>query len=215
MQDIKGKTVRKSEEITATPMRASAAEVTPQSMANERVQAQAKKAKKKGLEGYFGAGARVPPPTLKGTPIDAARKRRGGEETTSGHNKGEGGSLAVPRMEANSNIGGKGEQRGSRANTTKLSKKSPRNASDDDLSRRSKKTQSDDEVSSPDESGGNTVNLEAIKGSLRKKGSGTPSRKGSETKDKKKATFAEVARKLLRRLLRQRLSIRSAWLLSQ
>ena len=207
MQDIKGKTARKSEEITATPMRASSAEVTPRPMANERVQAQAKKAKKKGLEGYFGI--------LKGTPIDAARKRRGGEETTSGRNKGEGGSLAVPRMEANSNIGGKGEQRGSRANTTKLSKKSPRNASDDDLSRRSKKTQSDDEVSSPDESGGNTVNLEAIKGSLRKKGSGTPSRKGSETKDKKKATFAEVARKLLRRLLRQRLSIRSAWLLSQ
>ena len=81
MQDIEGKTVRKSEEITATPTCASAAEVTPLPMANKQVQAQAKKAKKKGLEGYFGAGARVPPPTLKGTPIDAARKRRGGEET--------------------------------------------------------------------------------------------------------------------------------------
>ena len=113
MQDIEGKTVLKFEEITATPTRASAAEVTPHPMANERVQAQAKKAKKKGLEGYFGAGARVPPPTLKGTPIDAARKRRGGEETTSGRNKGEGGSSAVPRMEAKSNIGGEGEKRGS------------------------------------------------------------------------------------------------------
>ena len=113
MQDIEGKTVRKSEEITATPTCASAAEVTPLPMANKQVQAQAKKAKKKGLEGYFGAGARVPPQTLKGTPIDAARKRRGGEETTSGHNTGEGGSLAVPRMEANSNIGGEGKKRGS------------------------------------------------------------------------------------------------------
>ncbi len=65
MQDIKGKTARKSEEITATPTRASSAEVTPHPMANERVQAQAKKAKKKGLEGFFGAGARVAPPTLK------------------------------------------------------------------------------------------------------------------------------------------------------
>ena len=80
MQDIEGKTARKSEEITATPVRASAVEVTPHPMANEWVQAQAKKAKKKGLEGYFGAGARVLPPTLKGTPIDAAGKKRGGEE---------------------------------------------------------------------------------------------------------------------------------------
>ncbi len=79
--------------------------------------------------------------------------------------------MAVPRMEANSNIGGEGKQRGSRAKTTKPSKKSPRNASDDDLSRRSKKTRSDNKVSSPDEPGGNTVNLVAIKGSLRKKGS--------------------------------------------
>ena len=215
MQDIKGKTARKSEEITATPMRASSAEVTPRPMANERVQAQAKKAKKKGLEGYFGAGARVPPPTLKGTPIDAAGKRRGGEETTSGCNKGEGGSLDVPRMEANSNIGGEGEQRGSRAKTTKPSKKSPRNDSDKDLSRRSKKTRWDDKVSSPDESGGNTMNLEAIKGLLRKKGSGTPSPKGSERTDKKNARLQRWPGSLLHRLLRQQLSTRSAWLHSQ
>ena len=65
MQDIEGKTVLKFEEITATPTRASAAEVTPHPMANKRVQAQAKKAKKKGLEGYFGAGARVPPSNPK------------------------------------------------------------------------------------------------------------------------------------------------------
>ena len=142
MQDSGGKAARKSEEITSTPTRASSAEVTPRPMANERVQAQAKKAKKKGLEGYFGAGARVPPPTLEGTPIDAVGKRRGGEETTSGSNKGEGENSAVPRMDgskAKSNKG-EGEQRGSRAASTKPSKKSPRNASDDEQSRQSKKT---------------------------------------------------------------------------
>ena len=65
MQDIEGKTARKSEEITATPMGASSTEVTPRPMSNKWVHAQAKKAKKKGLEGYFGAGARVPPSNPK------------------------------------------------------------------------------------------------------------------------------------------------------
>ena len=39
------------------------------------------------------------------------------------------------------------------------------------------------------------MNLEAIKGFLRKKGSGTPSPKGSKKKDKKTATFVEAASK--------------------
>jgi hypothetical protein len=100
MQDNNGKVAHKSEEITAPPTRDDMAAVTPRTTTNGRVQAQAKKAKKKGLEGYFGAGF-------------------------------------------------------------------------------------------------NTVNLEAIKGSLRKKGSGTPSPKGPINKtDRKKATFAEVAKNL-------------------
>ncbi len=202
MQDNEGKAVRKSEEITATPTRASLAKVTPRTTANERVQAQAKKAKKKGLEGYFGTGARVPPPTLEGTPTDAAGKRGGGEKTASGRNKGEGERSTVPRTDGSqavSNQGGEGKQRRCLVTSTTPSKKSPRNASDDEHSRRSKKTRSDDEVSSPEESGGvDTANLEAIKGSLRKKGSGTTSPKGpnkSNKTDKKKATFAEVAKK--------------------
>ena len=109
----------------------------------------------------------------------------------SGRNKGEG----MDGSKAKSNKG-EGKQRGGQATSTKPSKKSPRNASDDEHSRRSKKTRSDDKVSSPDESGsGNTANLEAMKGLLRKKGSGTPSPKGSKKKDRKKAMFAEVARK--------------------
>ncbi len=68
--------------------------------------------------------------------------------------------------------------------------------SDNEHSRRSKKTRLDDDVSSPDAPGnGETANLKAIKGLLRKKGSGTPSHKGSEKKDKKTATFAEAVSK--------------------
>lgn len=71
------------------------------------------------------------------------------------------------------------------------SKRSPRGASDDEHSRRSKKTRSDDEASTPEESCGvDTANLEAIKGSLRKKGSGTPSPKGPSDKiDKEKGNI--------------------------
>ncbi len=42
---------------------------------------------------------------------------------------------------------------------------------------------------------GKTANLEAIKGSLRKKGSGTPTHKRSEKKTKKTATFVEAINK--------------------
>ena len=81
MQDNEGKTSRKSDEIAMTPMRGTAVEVTPQPNATKREQGNAKKAKqnkKKGLESYFGAGARVPPPSLDGTPTDAAGQPRGG-----------------------------------------------------------------------------------------------------------------------------------------
>ena len=85
MQDSEGKS-RKSDEITATPTRGQVAEVTPRPKASEREQANAKKAKhqrKKGLESYFGMGERVGPPSLSGTPTDAAGKRRG-----EGHKEG-------------------------------------------------------------------------------------------------------------------------------
>ena len=77
MQDNEGKTSRKSDEIAMTPTRGTA--VRPNT--TEREQGNAKKAKqnkKKGLESYFGAGARVPPPSLDGTPTNAAGQRRGG-----------------------------------------------------------------------------------------------------------------------------------------
>ena len=75
MQEGEGKTSRKSDEIAKTPTRGQTVEVTPRMNATEREQANAKKAKhnkKKGLEDYFGTGVRVPPPSLAGTPTDAA-----------------------------------------------------------------------------------------------------------------------------------------------
>jgi hypothetical protein len=60
MQEGEGKAARKSDKIAPTPPRGHLAEVTPHTMINERAQAKAKK--KKGLEGYFGTGTRVPPP---------------------------------------------------------------------------------------------------------------------------------------------------------
>ncbi len=68
---------------------------------------------------------------------------------------------------------------------------------DDKNSRRSKCTKSDDKVlaiegEQPD---GVKVNLEAMKGSLRKKGTSMAKSKGLEKKDKKTATFVEAAGK--------------------
>jgi hypothetical protein len=70
-------------------------------------------------------------------------------------------------------------------------------SSDDENSHRSKRTKSDDEVlaiegEQPDSI---KVNLEAMKGSLRKKGTGMAKSKKLEKKDKKTATFAEAAGK--------------------
>ena len=206
MQESEGKPSRKSDEIASTPTRGQTAEVTPRLNATEREQANAKKAKhnkKKGLENYFGTGVRMPPPSLAGTPIDAAGKRRGGVHK-------EGKDTRTPQLGANSDTRDKGEdnQRGKSAGSTrKSSKKSSPKGSDDKHSRRSKKTRSDDDASSPDGSGGGkSANLESIKGLLRRKGTGTPSSKGSKgtgtlpskepkKKDKKKATFAEAVAK--------------------
>ena len=68
---------------------------------------------------------------------------------------------------------------------------------DDKDSRQSKKTRLDDEASSPADAPGDgeTTNLEAIKGSLQKKASRTPTHKRSAKKNKKTAMFAEAVSK--------------------
>ncbi len=79
----------------------------------------------------------------------------------------------------------------------KNKKKSSRKGSDEETSQRSKRTKSDDEGSALERNklNGATVNLEAIKRLLRKKGAGTTKSKGSGKDDKKTATFAEAASK--------------------
>ncbi len=98
---------------------------------------------------------------------------------------------------AKSSKEGEDDQRRTREEFSSKSKKSTHNNSDDDLSRRSKKTRSDDDASSPADATGNgdTPNLEGIKGSLKKKGSGSTTPKCSEQKAKKTATFAEAVSK--------------------
>ncbi len=63
--------------------------------------------------------------------------------------------------------------------------------------RRSKRTKSDDEGSAlgEEQPGGALVNLEAMKGLLRKKGLNKAIPKGPEKKEKRKAMFAEAASK--------------------
>jgi hypothetical protein len=188
MQGGKGKAARKWDEITATPSRGQSVEVTPSLKANEREQAQAKKikqTKKKGLEDFFGKGPRVPPPSKEGSPIDAARKRRVQEGKADERKEGEGKrplfDPACLHIHSHPNEGGEGGQKGAQTKSTKQPRKSSRKGSDDELSRQSKRTRSDDEGSAHNDSGeGKMVNLEAIKGSLRKKGQSTPSSKGSE-----------------------------------
>jgi hypothetical protein len=74
------KAVRKSNNITGTPVRGKMMEVTPNAKkASKREQDKAKKLKqdkKNDLLKYFGDGVRVLAPMSKGTPIDAVTQRR-------------------------------------------------------------------------------------------------------------------------------------------
>jgi hypothetical protein len=93
--------------------------VTPRPTVNKRAPAKAKK--KKGLEGYFGTGARVPPPNREGTPIDAVGKRRGEEDRTNARTAWEGGrtpDLMEQGHRDKSNKRGEGDKRGNREKST-------------------------------------------------------------------------------------------------
>ncbi len=142
----------------------------------------------------------------EGTPIDAVVQQR---ENRS--NNGEGGdkphltklvslnglttAYATKKLQAEG--GGERGKKDGRTKGKKDTKKTTRKSSDDKKSCRSKCTKSDDKVlaiegEQPD---GVKVNLEAMKGSLRKKGTGMAKSKGLEKKVKKTATFAEATGK--------------------
>jgi hypothetical protein len=91
--------------------------VTLRPTVNERAQAKAKK--KKGLEGYFGTGARVPPPNQEGTPIDAVGKRRGEEDRTNVCTAGEGGRTACLTEQGQRDKSNKEGERDKRGNHEK------------------------------------------------------------------------------------------------
>ena len=79
----------------------------------------------------------------------------------------------------------------------KNTKKPSQEGSDNETSQWSKRTKSDDEELAPEgtQLDGATVNLQAIKRTLRKKGEGMNRSKGSEKRDKQTTTFAEAASK--------------------
>lgn len=189
-QDNEGKSSRKSDEIATTPTRGTAAEVTPRPPHTEREQGNAKKSKqsrKKGLQDYFGAGVRVPAPSLDGTPTDAAVQRRRGSNNPGTRDN------SLNQLQGTS-LPGQTEE--TTQHSKRKSTKSHPKGSDDGLSRRSKKTRSDDDTSSPDDAGEEkSANLESIKGLLRKKGTGNRSPKNTSATDKKSATFAEAVSK--------------------
>jgi hypothetical protein len=200
--------LRKSAKIATTPTQGSSAVVTPSTKMREREQANAKKikqGKKKGLEDFFGQGPQVSAPSREGTLINAVVQQR---ENRS--NDGKGGdkphltrlvslnglttAYAMKKLQAEGGgERGKDEQTMGKKDTKKMTCKSL----DDKNSRRSKRTKSDDKVLAieGDQPDGVKVNLEAMKGSLRKKGTGMAKSKGLEKKDKKTATFAEAAGK--------------------
>jgi hypothetical protein len=209
MQGGRGKLSCKRDKIAMTPMQGLSAVVTPSTKMREREQANAKKikqGKKKGLEDFFGQGPWVSAPSREGTPINAVVQQR---ENRS--NDGKGGdkphlsklvsltgsttAYATKKLQAE-----EGRERGKKDRLTtgkKDTKKTTCKSLDDENSGRSKRTKSDDKVLAiegerPD---GVEINLEAIKGSLRKKGTGMAKSKGLEKKDKKTATFAEAANK--------------------
>ncbi len=166
--------------------------VTPSMKASKREQANAKKikqVKKKGLEAFFGQGPWVPAPSREGTPIDVVIQRR--ENRSTDVKGGDNSHLpqlasltrstkayAAKKLQAEGG-GEKGKEDG-QTKGRKDTKKSTRKSSEDENSRESKRTKSDDEVSAieGEQSDGVEVNLEAMKGSLRKKGTGTTKSKG-------------------------------------
>jgi hypothetical protein len=84
----RSKSAQKSNDITMTPARATR-DITHK-QTGEREQSTAKKScssRKQGLMAFFREGARVPPPSTDGTPIDAVKMRRMSKNRESGSKK--------------------------------------------------------------------------------------------------------------------------------
>ena len=174
-----GKVARKSDFITETPIR--------NKQPSEREQVLPKKPRsaiKKDLIAFFGEGRRTPAPSTEGSPIETVKQRR--EHSSAGQG------------DVEPVIGGKTVDNNSWLTPT-VKKKRDKTKSiiqdeENEKEQSAKKPRSDDEESKA----GNTVDLESMSASLRKKGQ-PKSKKSKEDSAKKptksprkKATFAPV-----------------------
>jgi hypothetical protein len=196
MSDKGGEAARKSDNITGTLGRSKTMEVTPNAKkASEREQDKAKKLKqdkKNDLLKYFSDGARVPAPTIAGTPINAVTQRR--ESRVTGNN--------VPD-EAGDKEGGTKKSESRKSSKTTPSKVSmPEDETNKGTETRKWKTPQAGGME-----GEHEVNLESMnKTPLKEKGKKRESKKKKKkektaeekdkgAKSKKKATFAETVEK--------------------
>ncbi len=149
----------------------------------------------------------MPALLLEGTPIDVVINKTENRKTNLEGGKGELTSKDVAHLKGSEKVKAKkkvwAEEDGHRGQgdgqeMLKKNKKKPSHkGSDDKTSRRSKRTKSNDEglVFEGNQGNGAEVNLEAIKGLLKKKGIGATKSKGSGKNDKKMARFVEIASK--------------------
>ena len=191
MEDGKG--ARKSDDITATPIRK--ALPTSGKQQSEREQEMPKKprlAMKKDLTAYFGKGKRLPGPTTAGNPIETVIQRH---ELQTGTTTGKGDS----GTEAGGNTDDNNSWRTPIAKKKRdKSKATPQDAEEEE-GQHNKNPRSDNK-----ESAGERVDLESMSASLRKKSPKTKIPKSKKNKEKredsskkptnqtpkKKATFA-------------------------
>jgi hypothetical protein len=172
-----GKGARKSNDITATPMRMT---VTPnEKQQREREQVTPKKSRtamKKGLKDYFGKGKRAPVPSMKGNLILAVVQRRtehgdtqqgmGGDGDGSFHAKLDGHGVWDNNKWSTSNTKKGNKSRRSASNDDGQNKKA---RSDDDDSEGKESTQQNQGSKETAEQGDFVVDLESMGALLKKK----------------------------------------------
>ncbi len=197
-----GKGARKSNDITATPMRMT---VTPnKKQQREREQDAPKKSRmvmKKGLKDYFGKGKRTPLPSTKGNPISTVVQRRKEQGDTP---TGTGGDRAGA-------FNAETDGHGVRDNTkwsTPITKKGNKSLWASNKDGQNKKPRSDDKDSGGEESkqrrkgskeevgqGDFAVDLESMSALLKKKSLNTKAAKKKADKKKQEDSAGKTTRR--------------------
>ncbi len=211
-----GKASCKSANITATPTRGTINAVTPNAKQTKEQEQDSLKIlgnnMKKGLKAYFGAGKRIPASSKDRNPIstvlqrrdgqgNAPRKKNGSNVEPSAEKEGEGDKNNTVRSTSNTKKGTKALRKESARNEEHQNKK-PRSADEGSGGEDSKQVRKGSDKKGRGQ-GGSMVNLESMRASMKKKGSGTQAakkkaamKKKEDSVDKtkgrkKKSTFAE------------------------